>query len=503
MKEDRKRIVMQWAFPTLILMAVLIGLVINFNVNSRANATKVVEKQLLAIADRYSVTLSNKLDSMANATRLASEALAQTSYGNNKSHPQAMRILRALQEYSPAVTVALIDASGVGVDNDGLSVNLSEKDYFSALLEGTALYVHVKESSINGTNAVVFKHAVEGTDDWLVAYYGLEDIRSSIGQSELGNDVLYVIVDRDGLIVASAHSRGSGYAGPYLKNANLYDALNDGTFREESNKMKRARGNTGTTGAVKIGLENENRSLAYTQFPVNRWQVVVGARESFVDGRERLEYSFSQATLRNIAIALGLFAVVMVGINMYTRVKHTAKTKELAEKADTDLLTGLNNKVATERKIQEYFTNNPTEQAIMFVLDIDNFKKINDTMGHAFGDEVLRSLGQQISPIFRASDVIGRIGGDEMIILLKNINNDEILLREATKVARFFHEFKAGEYVKYSATASIGAAIFPRDGKDFESMYKAADQALYMAKKRGKNQLAFYHDTFEGVVIKS
>jgi diguanylate cyclase (GGDEF)-like protein len=139
----------------------------------------------------------------------------------------------------------------------------------------------------------------------------------------------------------------------------------------------------------------------------------------------------------------------------------------------------------------------------MFVLDIDNFKKINDTMGHAFGDEVLRSLGQQITPIFRASDIIGRIGGDELIILLKNINNDDVLLKEATKVARFFHEFKAGEYVKYSATASIGAAIFPRDGKDFEAMYKAADQALYMAKKRGKNQLAFYHDTFDGVVIKS
>ena len=159
-----------------------------------------------------------------------------------------------------------------------------------------------------------------------------------------------------------------------------------------------------------------------------------------------------------------------------------------------DLLTGLSNKIATERKIKEYIKESPNELGMMFVIDIDNFKKINDTMGHAFGDEVLRTLGKHIGENFRVTDIIGRTGGDEFTIFLKSLKDDAITLREAKKLADFFKEFEAGEYVKYSATASIGAAVFPQDGEDFETLYKAADRALYKAKERGKNQLAFYDD---------
>ena len=137
---------------------------------------------------------------------------------------------------------------------------------------------------------------------------------------------------------------------------------------------------------------------------------------------------------------------------------------------------------------------NPKSLAMMFVLDIDNFKKINDTMGHAFGDEVLSDLGKRISANFRVSDIIGRTGGDEFIIFLKALKDDSNTLREAQKLVNFFKNFQVGEYVKYSATASIGAAVFPADGADFDTLYKAADQALYKAKKRGKNQLVFYDD---------
>ena len=173
------------------------------------------------------------------------------------------------------------------------------------------------------------------------------------------------------------------------------------------------------------------------------------------------------------------------------------KQEQLEVKADTDLLTGLNNKLATERKIKEYIEKNPNSQSMMFVLDIDNFKKINDTMGHAFGDEVLRSLGKQIGVLFRATDIIGRAGGDEFIIFLKGIKDTESIKKEAKKVEDFFKDFKAGEYTKYSATASIGVAIFPKEGDSFENIYKAADKALYKAKERGKNQLAFYRDPDE------
>ena len=190
-----------------------------------------------------------------------------------------------------------------------------------------------------------------------------------------------------------------------------------------------------------------------------------------------------------------IFVAILVAINVITRAKYIKESKELQDKAETDLLTDLLNKIATEKKIKEYLENEGKEKrSIMFVLDIDNFKKINDTMGHAFGDEVLSTLGRRIKSEFRINDIVGRTGGDEFVVFLKDLKDEDTMKREAERVATFFKNFKVGEYVKYSATASIGAAIFPNDAKDFEALYKAADQALYKAKRRGKNQLAFYED---------
>ena len=171
---------------------------------------------------------------------------------------------------------------------------------------------------------------------------------------------------------------------------------------------------------------------------------------------------------------------------------------ELQNKAETDLLTELLNKISTENKIKEYLEGEGRDKtSMMCVLDIDNFKKINDTMGHAFGDEVLATLGKRIRTEFRVTDIIGRTGGDEFIIFLKDLKDDAVIEREAGRVGGFFKDFTVGTYTKYSPTASIGAAIYPRDGSDYESMYKAADTALYKAKKRGKNQLAFFSETTE------
>ena len=164
---------------------------------------------------------------------------------------------------------------------------------------------------------------------------------------------------------------------------------------------------------------------------------------------------------------------------------------ELEEKADTDLLTGLYNKLATERKIKDYMADHPDTPGMMVLLDLDNFKKINDTKGHAFGDEVLRTLGMRLSPLFRSTDIVGRIGGDEFMVFIKGISDAEDVMKQSGKIVKFFRDFQVGDYVKYSATASIGVGLYPKEGTTFEELYKAADKALYISKNNGKNQVAF------------
>ena len=222
-----------------------------------------------------------------------------------------------------------------------------------------------------------------------------------------------------------------------------------------------------------------------------------------IEREEKAEWEVARKILYWIFLAVSAFIILMMIFTLARKKDFERRSKELNEKAETDLLTELNNKISTEEKIQNYLATHKKEQAMMIVLDIDNFKKINDTMGHAFGDEVLRAVGKGLRAEFRYSDIIGRMGGDEFCILLKGLNNDALITKEANRLLYFFRNLVVGDYVKYSATASIGAAVFPRDGENFEELYKAADKALYKAKRRGKNQLAFYNasfDTYDGDV---
>ena len=497
MREERKKIIKQWLPPIMALVMVIAGLLIYFNITSRRLATEAVEKDLVVAADRYSRSIYTQLRAMSNAALMTGEALHNLDDGQQDRDEMAYLLLRSLISHSSAHMAIISDSAGAGITHNGEKVDMSRHEYFADLTAGSdGAMMFIEDDGFYGTKAIVNIHALPGDDGgWVLAYYPIAGMGDVIGRSDFDGNILFMLLSSDGKILA--HNRD--IESNFLKSENLTVNLTT-DFREEVRTMERRLTNS-LTGSFKAEMDGEARTLAYTPFPLNKWYVIVGVNEYYVDRMENRQWELPRRTLFQLALVIGIFTIIMVLINMISKLRGTSKTKELMEKADTDLLTGLSNKVATERKISDYMTTHPNEQAIMFVLDIDNFKKINDTMGHAFGDEVLRSIGEQITPMFRSSDVVGRIGGDEMIILLKNINSDEILLREATKVARFFHDFKCGEYVKYSATASVGAAIFPRDGKDFETMYKAADQALYMAKKRGKNQLAFYHDTFEAVKI--
>ncbi|MCL2052195.1 MAG: diguanylate cyclase [Lachnospiraceae bacterium] len=498
MKEEKNKILTQWMMPTIILVVIIAGMVINFNARSGQMAVTSISKELIVVSERYAKELEKDLAVMSSLTRAVGEAILNIDENDTEA---ITNVLNSLFRHSYAYTVILSDVNGAGITNTGIRVDLSETSYFSELKEtGTNHFFFVANDEIAGSmaKAVGYISKIPGYPErMLISYYPIENMGKSILRSDFDGDILYMLMSSDDNAMLASNK---DYVSKFIAD-DIIATLRRSYSSEIRNMDVRLK--NGHSDTMKVEIDGEERTLIYTPLSMNNWYIMVGVNEFFVENLERRVWEYTRRTLLNLALIISGFAILMVLINMIAKIRHTSKTKELMVKADTDQLTGLLNKVATERRVIEYMETYPNEQAIMFVLDIDNFKKINDTMGHAFGDEVLRSLGQQITPIFRSTDIIGRIGGDELIILLKNIYNDENLLREAEKVARFFHDFKAGEYTKYSATASIGAAIFPRDGKDFESIYKAADQALYAAKKRGKNQLAFYHDNFDAVVIKN
>ncbi len=164
--------------------------------------------------------------------------------------------------------------------------------------------------------------------------------------------------------------------------------------------------------------------------------------------------------------------------------------QRLKKQADSDSLTGLLNRSAMERNTREFLAGDGKEaQHAFFMLDFDNFKQVNDTLGHAEGDQMLVAFAYAVKRLFRTGDLVARIGGDEYMMLMKTIDSDESALEKAEQIRKVMGKVSA-EF-KVNVTVSIGIAMFDRDGKTFEALYKAADAALYNVKKSGKDDCAF------------
>ena len=170
---------------------------------------------------------------------------------------------------------------------------------------------------------------------------------------------------------------------------------------------------------------------------------------------------------------------------------HEKKLKEmdLEIKAEKDSLTGLYNKGATRQLIEQTLQNHETEGQIhaLMIVDLDNFKLVNDRMGHAKGDEVLQNAAEKIANTFKRRDIVGRIGGDEFLVLMTDISmiaNADIL---ATRLCKLLDQEVVCEGEKIRVTSSIGISIAPYHGSDYDTLFKKADKALYSAKASGKN----------------
>ena len=163
--------------------------------------------------------------------------------------------------------------------------------------------------------------------------------------------------------------------------------------------------------------------------------------------------------------------------------------RELEKRSKTDSLTGLLNKQTTEELITELIAQSSLlkSKGALLMLDVDNFKKINDTYGHAAGDRVLMAIGNIIHSSFKGMDVAGRIGGDEFMVYLRDIENADTALRLAAKISDKARHLFPNEPLGRCVTLSIGIALYPDHSKNFEDLYRAADQALYYVKERGKD----------------
>ncbi len=171
-------------------------------------------------------------------------------------------------------------------------------------------------------------------------------------------------------------------------------------------------------------------------------------------------------------------------------IKSRKKYKELAY---TDVLTGLNNRVYLYKILEREFQKEK-KSGLLFFVDLDNFKYINDSFGHTLGDEVLRVIGHRLRDIMGKDTIVIRIGGDEFVVAHFSASNKENQHKFLDQVNGCLEEMVTIGEQEIFVSGSIGIVAFPEHGKTAEELIRKADIAMYQAKENGKGQAVYYND---------
>ncbi len=168
---------------------------------------------------------------------------------------------------------------------------------------------------------------------------------------------------------------------------------------------------------------------------------------------------------------------------------------ELLHSAEHDVLTGFLNKVATQRNIEKYLSKLQSADLppAFVIIDADGFKAINDSFGHLFGDGVLADMGMAIRSVFRQKDIVGRIGGDEFVVLFVDMPSQDVLEKRCAELLKILNRNYENNNVSLPFSVSIGIALYPEHGTTYKDLFKRADRALYASKSQGKNRYSIYH----------
>lgn len=239
------------------------------------------------------------------------------------------------------------------------------------------------------------------------------------------------------------------------------------------------KGHTLYSNAFCFGLQKNNKSLLeninkaiesnnYSGISYKISEKWLGDYNNSTTLVKYIKYNLTTISVVSILIAIAILTCIIIRFRFHKR------------KAQKDTATGILNKSYTEKYIESELYKKST--GALFIIDIDKFKNINDKFGHAIGDECILSVAKALESTFRNRDIIGRIGGDEFMVFMKNTTNKELALRKANILKSSLKSWSARKSMGFSLEISVGIA-FTEPNINFKTLYESADKKLYEEKK--------------------
>lgn len=358
------------------------------------------------------------------------------------------RLIQSIVKEQDLDLIGIMKADGDTYYNNGARKNVKNRGYFKKVMQGQKIMSPPIESKVDGRTKVI----------------------------------LAVPIYRNGKVTgALGASYNVGALNQMLFN-DIYDGIGFSMIIDTSGKIISC--DSGLSYR-KIGI-NDNVYDFYTKSGEVTEKTMKSAKEEFqfIGNKEVI-----------------LFAVIGVGVITFFILifqRTSMKQKKMREIASRDGLTQLYNKAGTEQRIKEWLHSDRSKAgAVLMMMDVDYFKQINDTYGHAVGDRVLYKVGHLLKSSFRENDIVGRIGGDEFLIFMEGITSEEFAVRRMENLQQYFRELPIEELEEHTLTCSMGAAFMPKDGTTFGELYKHADEALYTTKRNGRDGFRIYHEVEE------
>lgn len=464
-------------FMTLSLLFFLSWLQQDVELNSRKTVATNVERQSYHLKSVLDIQF-NYLSGMASYMGEREDLFCQ----ENK------RLIQSIVKEQDLDLIGIIKADGDTYYNNGAKKNVKNRGYFKKAMQGQEVMSPPLESKVDGRTKVILAVPIYKDGEVtgvLGASYNVgalnqmlfDDIYDGIGFS--------MIINTSGRIISCDSGRSYRKIGI---NDNVYDFYTkSGEVAKETMNLAKSNIKKQKSGILVLKNKSAVRYLAYEPLHINNWMLCYMVPQS--KAQEEFQFIGNREVL--------LFAVIGVGVITFLILifqRSFIRQKKMREIASRDGLTQLYNKVGTERLIKEWLHSDSSKAGGVFMMmDVDYFKQINDTYGHAVGDRVLYKVGHLLKSSFRENDIVGRIGGDEFLIFMEGVTSEQFAVRRMENLQQYLRELPIEELEGHVLTCSMGAAFAPKDGTTFEELYKHADEALYVTKRNGRDGFSIYH----------
>lgn len=456
---------------TTFILTLIMGIVIFFNGVSIA-VQKNSKETLITNVARQSEHLNKILKLNYSYLNALAENLSKSEdlFSKNNLHT-----IKSLMNNTDLDRTAIINTNGDVLYDNEVVKNVAHRRYFKEVMEGKQSLSDPLESSVDQQTRVILCVPIY-KDNQVVGAVG-----GSYNVTKLGNMLFgdlfdgkgkSFIVDQDGNLITKDKEYTKKHNIKVIDN--LFDVCKQKKVKQDFKKQK--------SNLVLIKTNNKSLYLAYSPLKINDW--MVGYVVDVHTAQESYTFIAQYETL--LASFLGFIVLSLIAYLAYSNSK---ENKYLIQLSQIDPLTSVYNKETTQAFIEQKLNNK--ESAVFLILDVDAFKAVNDNYGHAVGDKVLAQLGKLFKNHFRQTDIVGRIGGDEFIILIQDENIAESRIRSLLEKV---NELKIEELQGFTLSISIGIAFAPSHGTTFIELYRHADHALYQTKRSGKNNYKIYEN---------